>query len=264
MVLAFTATSVCVSVSLYIECVLGSFSHSTESIRERPNLTKTKLCPTVELDGTCNSMSECPYAHTLLELRATPMLFRTVMCSWWKKGQCEFGDSCRFAHGDTELRESSSVADSSPTHQAAVNTPQNDGAFSHYPAVFAAALAAATQAAALVVFTPQQAMALSAAASAAALEAISKLTPPVPSQTFMKKGFASSPALLDFFDDGEDDKQETRGRAGSDPGLNTDAFLEELRKLWIEPAQPEIPLMRSDPYLSASHMTLDSYQINID
>jgi len=89
-------------------CLYGdkcSFSHSLEDLRERPNLTKTKMCASVEAGLNCPEGDKCPYAHAISELRATPMLYRTVLCSWWKKGQCEFGDNCRFAHGENQLRD---------------------------------------------------------------------------------------------------------------------------------------------------------------
>ena len=292
--------------------VLGSFSHSADGIRERPNLTKTKLCPSVENGGICEagSAARCPYAHNLSELRATPMLFRTVMCSWWKKGQCEFGDNCRFAHGEDELRESSQASCSprnSPLsrNSGAIFTPVNPPpvlSSVQYPVVLAAALAAASQAAAqngVSVLSAQQTMAIASAASAAALEAISLHPPPTePPKNYLpysypassagspptmptsesiirdqlntlRKGFSSSPALLSFFDE-EGEIVGGRPRADSDPvlKLTTETFLEELRKLWVDESEVEpvvgVPLMRSDPFLSASHMTLDSYQINND
>ena len=293
---------------------LGSFSHSLDHLRERPNLSKTKMCPSVEAGQSCGDGEECPYAHSLVELRATPMLFRTVMCSWWRKGQCEFGDNCRFAHGENQLRESTSdqsltsesvsrsssfahslnkLDQSSPA--ASVDTPVAAPVSPLYAAVFSAALAAATAACyqhGLPVLSPQQTVAVAAAASAAAPEAISQaapraVSPPsalVPEAVIraelnkLKKGFASSPALLSFFDDSDEEdtladwiQQETaqvgRPRSGSDPTANnSDHLMEELRKLWTQdpPAVVGVPLMRSDPYLSASHMTLDSSQINID
>ena len=195
------------------------------------------------------------------------MLFRTVLCSWWKKGQCEFGDSCRFAHGEEQLRETPSM--SSPG-SSPLQTPSCSEADTQYSIVFAAALAAATAAAhetGISVLTPQQAMAIAAAASAAAAEAI-RANQALPAERAsecvireelnkLKKGFASSPALLSFF--GEDWSEEPRQRSESDN------LIDELRKLWVDqPIVQGVPLMRSDPFMSASHMTLDSYQINND
>ena len=97
----------------------------------------------------------------------------------------------------------------------------------------------------------------------------------------MKKGFASSPALMSFFGQTDDESvldvaaewvdhsgETGRPRADSDPGtaaLNTENLMQELQRLWTNDHHVEgVPLMRSDPFLSASHMTLDGYQINND
>ena len=275
------------------------------------------MCPTVESGKPCGDGDQCPYAHTLAELRATPMLYRTVMCSWWRKGQCEFGDNCRFAHGEDQLRDSMSSAPSpkasgsvsrgssysqgldklgdSPTC-APVVTPSVPTPSPLYSAVFSAALSAATAACyqnGIPALSPQQTVAVAAAAAAAATEAVSQAAPKpvsapsalVPESVIraelnkLKKGFASSPALLSLFGDDSDEEdtladwiqqeeEAGRPRSGSDPGAkNAEHLMEELRKLWTQDQVPEIvgvPLMRSDPFLSASHMTLDSYQINMD
>jgi hypothetical protein len=283
-------------------CLYGdkcSFSHSHGELRERPNLTKTKLCPAMDDGGQCSKMSTCPYAHNLSELRATPMLYRTVLCSWWRKGQCEFGDSCRFAHGEEQLRDTSSSASLSPRLRAMaspaissssanggplqesipVYTPTESYQCQHYPGVLGAALSAASQAAiqsGLSVLSSQQTMAIAAAASAAATEACLRI---LEGQTEvvdndinqLKKGFASSPALMSFFggDSWVSDHQETpqpsegRARADSDPGINTERLMEQLQQLWIQD-NGQVPLLRSDPFLSASHATLESYQVNND
>lgn len=256
--------------------ILGSFSHSYEQLRDRPNLTKTKLCPDCEEGGECRDVGTCPYAHDLSELRATPMLFRTVICSWWKKGQCEFGDSCRFAHGEEQLRESTSM--SSPSSKSVVSPLVETPSYPdpQYSSIFAATLAAATAAASqngISVLSPQQMIAIVAAASAAATQAMNHhqyrannyegTGAPAESSlreelNRMKKGFASSPDMMSFFGE-EWNNDEPRPRAESDN------LIEELRKLWVDqPVVQGVPLMRSDPFLSASHMTLDSYQINND
>jgi len=224
----------------------------------------------------CLDAQNCPYAHDLTELRATPMLFRTVICSWWKKGQCEFGDSCRFAHGEDQLRESTSMSSPSRRSESPLQTPSYVEAPGQYATIFAAALAAATSAleqSGVAILTPEQTMVVAAASSAAAHEAmnLNRLTeqplqaPQAPPAEVvireelnkLKKGFASSPALLSFFGEDWDSSHEARPRAESDN------LMEELKRLWVD--QPQgVPLMRSDPFLSASHMTLDSFQINND
>ena len=67
------------------------------------------------------------------------------------------------------------------------------------------------------------------------------------------------------------ESDEGRTRADSDPGggINTDNLMAELQRLWIQQTtekaeEPHHPLLRSDPFLSASHMTLEDYQINND
>jgi len=209
-------------VSLFsVTCFVGSFSHSVEQLRERPNLTKTKMCALIEAGQVCAEGDKCPYAHAISELRATPMLYRTVLCSWWKMGQCEFGDNCRFAHGEHQLRDGSPVpaisytsgnSDSQgnlstaafppePTSiEPSVTSPSDFVASSPlYAAIFSAALAAATTAAMhnrISVLTPEQTAAVAAAAAAAASEAL-KLQPSAePMQPRTSSAPVVSPATL--------------------------------------------------------------------
>jgi hypothetical protein len=44
------------------------------------------------------------YAHSQEELRFTDRSFKTAMCSWYSKGQCRNGETCRFAHSPEELQ----------------------------------------------------------------------------------------------------------------------------------------------------------------
>jgi hypothetical protein len=287
------------------------------------------MCPSIESDVPCPSSSpeSCPYAHSASELRATPMLYRTVICSWWKKGQCEFGDTCRFAHGEDQLQIScESSCQGSPknsliTGATTTGTPSSFSSLSNnyttnnspaiavagaasavsspmYPSVLAAALTAASRAAVnggLTLLTAEQSMAIASAASAAAIEAINRQQTAVqpPSQVLeaeinrqLRKGFASSPALLSFFEESSSPPSSSslvlRPRADSDPIAKSQNILQELERLWINNAEEDsssvvgtvvgspalsvvgVPLMRSDPFLSASHMTLNDYQINID
>jgi len=175
-----------------------------------------------------------------------------------------------------------------------------------YAMIFSAALSAATNAAlqnGVSVLSPQQTAAVAAAAAAAASEAVknfphlesvpeTKTTRTTNNSALMrqelgklKKGFASSPALLAFFEDvGEQEPVLTewipeegsmdsldefgvnRPRADSDPGLKaTERLMEEIRKLWTESSTPGgISLGQSAPSLSASHATLDGYHVNLD
>jgi len=326
-------------------CLYGdkcSFSHSYDQLRERPNLTKTKMCTAIESGLRCTEGDKCPFAHSVSELRATPMLYRTVLCNWWRKGQCEFGDSCRFAHGEEQLRSASpslspsesmskvsSEAHSLNQMSTAVSTPacgslampsEPSGVVDMpeirpsvnfvtpspmYAAIFSAALSAATTAAmhhGVSVLTPEQTAAVAAAAAAAANEAIKQYAPPVESDEVQprttsapvtneaakmreelkkfKKGFSSSPALLTFFDDEEEEERDEenlspdlvesfgRPRADSEPGLRvTERLMEEIRKLWILPEDEGGAGFGSTahyPVLSASHVTLDGFTINLD
>lgn len=47
---------------------------------------------------------ECNFAHSELELRSTPNLYKTALCNSFMAGECKLGEYCRFAHGETELR----------------------------------------------------------------------------------------------------------------------------------------------------------------
>jgi hypothetical protein len=173
-----------------------------------------------------------------------------------------------------------------------------------YAAIFSAALSAATTAAmrnGVSVLTPEQTAAVAAAAAAAANEAIKQYKPsegadevqartssaPVTNEAAImreelkkfKKGFSSSPALLSFFDDEEEDRDQEnlsvdqvesfgRPRADSEPGLRvTERLMEEIRKLWILPEDEGGAGFGSAaqyPVLSASHVTLDGFNINLD
>ena len=40
-----------------------------------------------------------------LAARKAAAVFKTEICPRWRKGNCEYGEECIFAHGDNELRE---------------------------------------------------------------------------------------------------------------------------------------------------------------
>lgn len=100
-------------------------------------LYKTKLCRHFQTKGHCNMGEKCNFAHGMEELRASaggaPAMptsaysfaytqptyqsnytntdhsgskyYKTVLCrNFQETGQCQFGDNCKFAHGDAELR----------------------------------------------------------------------------------------------------------------------------------------------------------------
>lgn len=73
----------------------------------KEKLKKTTLCDFYR-QGKCNRGVCCGYAHSEVELRAKPDLYKTQLCrAWQKKGFCERGDKCTFAHGEPEIRSTS-------------------------------------------------------------------------------------------------------------------------------------------------------------
>ena len=57
-----------------------NYAHSENELREKPNLSKTKLCEEYATTGTCTKGEICLFAHGELELRSTPDLFKTSLC----------------------------------------------------------------------------------------------------------------------------------------------------------------------------------------
>lgn len=76
------------------------FAHQESDLQKSPDLAKTRMCPN---QGTCEDVN-CPFAHTGEELRSTDFYFKTSLCTWYGAGKCRNGPSCRFAHGEEELR----------------------------------------------------------------------------------------------------------------------------------------------------------------
>jgi hypothetical protein len=62
---------------------------------------------------------------------SVPMRFKTSFCTFWKeKGSCRHGDSCKFAHGDVDLHQSTTDAQppidqNSQQHTSVVDPTQN-------------------------------------------------------------------------------------------------------------------------------------------
>eukprot|EP00441_Pelagodinium_beii_P041254 CAMPEP_0197639582 /NCGR_PEP_ID=MMETSP1338-20131121/14164_1 /TAXON_ID=43686 ORGANISM="Pelagodinium beii, Strain RCC1491" /NCGR_SAMPLE_ID=MMETSP1338 /ASSEMBLY_ACC=CAM_ASM_000754 /LENGTH=292 /DNA_ID=CAMNT_0043212329 /DNA_START=82 /DNA_END=960 /DNA_ORIENTATION=+ len=54
------------------------FAHSSEELKAAPDLSKTKLCPTLVSTGRCNEQN-CSFAHSKDELRARPEVPPEVM-----------------------------------------------------------------------------------------------------------------------------------------------------------------------------------------
>jgi len=111
---------------------------------------KTSMCRHYEQNGTCQLGARCHFAHGKDELRkmtdpiptvsqtqsqqpmeqAKPMSsqgqmggfqssyplvpssnYKTVKCKYFEKGYCKYNQSCSFAHGDTDMRMTSSKQD---------------------------------------------------------------------------------------------------------------------------------------------------------
>lgn len=92
-----------------------------DEIREPPNLRKTKMCQLYNLGsplqlrvisrfylkclGRCHLGGNCPFAHGEVELRSTPNLFKTSLCTVFSKtNSCPHGEKCRYAHGEHDIR----------------------------------------------------------------------------------------------------------------------------------------------------------------
>lgn len=85
-------------------CTFGAecfFAHTADELQDRPDLQKTQLCPDFE-NGSC-TRANCNYAHCLEELKPFPTLKQKI-CMWYRKGTCNNGDACCFAHGRKDLR----------------------------------------------------------------------------------------------------------------------------------------------------------------
>lgn len=56
--------------------------------------------------GKCTRGSTCTFAHGVEELRERPQLSKTRICEKWRQGACEHinPENCRFAHGKDDLR----------------------------------------------------------------------------------------------------------------------------------------------------------------
>ncbi|KFH00994.1 zinc finger (CCCH type) motif-containing protein [Toxoplasma gondii MAS] len=70
---------------------------------------KTKICPFYK-KKRCEWGHDCKFAHGRKELRSGPDLSKTRMCpSLQRRGRCDKGDACRFAHHQGELRDTSEL-----------------------------------------------------------------------------------------------------------------------------------------------------------
>lgn len=109
------------------------FAHNEEELRVLPNLCKTTFCKLFASGMCLKTQQECSYAHSDEELRSTPEFFKTTLCPSYIQGNCASGASCRFAHGETELRprlfrqvRSSGLSGASGTKGRKLSKPGNE------------------------------------------------------------------------------------------------------------------------------------------
>lgn len=95
------------------------FAHSSEELREQPDLFKTAMCRAFAR-GSCSD-AECKYAHGEEELRVSSTVYKTQLCNFFAKGHCKKGDNCRHAHGRKELR---ILQDAIPPMPMSTESPQ--------------------------------------------------------------------------------------------------------------------------------------------
>jgi len=71
----------------------------------RRQFQKTQWCCFFKLQGGCKHGSSCNFAHSAEEFSSQPDLKKTSLCKQWLEGTCLRTDgSCKFAHGDAEVR----------------------------------------------------------------------------------------------------------------------------------------------------------------
>lgn len=80
------------------------FAHTITELKPVPNLRCTKLCKALVLQGTCTDPT-CGYAHSKEELRSTGAYHKTKLCRFMQTGHCALGKKCNFAHNISELRD---------------------------------------------------------------------------------------------------------------------------------------------------------------
>mmetsp|Transcript_56599 Transcript_56599/g.132804 ORF Transcript_56599/g.132804 Transcript_56599/m.132804 type:complete len:265 (+) Transcript_56599:93-887(+) len=81
-----------------------TFAHSTEQVRNMPDLRKTTLCQAWMWRSCPLPKEQCTFAHGRADLRTTEAFWRTSLCKMHMRGRCQQGDACRYAHGPEELR----------------------------------------------------------------------------------------------------------------------------------------------------------------
>ena len=92
------------------QCKFGEickFAHSELELKNFPDLRKTRMCKSFK-QSAC-FINNCAFAHERCELKATAEFFKTSLCKFWPRGLCTAGESCRHAHGSSELRNSTNM-----------------------------------------------------------------------------------------------------------------------------------------------------------
>eukprot|EP00429_Kryptoperidinium_foliaceum_P071278 CAMPEP_0176071330 /NCGR_PEP_ID=MMETSP0120_2-20121206/35626_1 /TAXON_ID=160619 /ORGANISM="Kryptoperidinium foliaceum, Strain CCMP 1326" /LENGTH=258 /DNA_ID=CAMNT_0017404985 /DNA_START=78 /DNA_END=854 /DNA_ORIENTATION=+ len=84
--------------------VRGHAEAKTRCEKEKQLYEKTQLCKYFSR-GHCFLGKSCRFAHGQEQLRQQPDLFKTRLCAdYMRSGGCRNGASCKFAHGRQELR----------------------------------------------------------------------------------------------------------------------------------------------------------------
>lgn len=120
-------TKMCISFSRGLcSSTTCRFAHSTDELREPPDLLKTAICRAF-LRGKCVESGDCNFAHGEDELRVSPNVYKTQLCNFFARGHCKKGDRCRHAHGWKELRnQESEKSPPSSFFQAPPGLPPSD------------------------------------------------------------------------------------------------------------------------------------------
>lgn len=81
-----------------------SSSQITPMSFQKVQCFKTQQCR-FWLEGRCSRGNDCTFAHTDVELRDKPDLTKTKICAKWRNGQCRKSPSeCSYAHGEEDMR----------------------------------------------------------------------------------------------------------------------------------------------------------------
>ena len=75
---------------------------SIQNFRDMSKIEKTKMCASISEGRQCLYGEKCKFAHSDQELKKRPQVdqskFKTRVCLNYKKGCCSYGDNCVFIH----------------------------------------------------------------------------------------------------------------------------------------------------------------------